>query len=109
MNKNYDNDPYALKPITENPIILDFTKNRTLWDIHVMLKEKFGFHDYYGKNWDALWDLMRDVFSGDEKYVVELHGFYSLPKDMIEECQLMLEVFDDVVKEAPNFSYKIVS
>ena len=116
MNKNrdnydnYDNDPNAYKAITENPIILDFNKNRNLWDIHVMLKEKFGFPDYYGKNWDALWDLMRDLFYEDYAYTVELHGFYSLPKDLQEKCKIMLEVFDDVVEEsAPYFSYKIVS
>ena len=105
---NYDELP-AFDPITENPIILDFTKNKTLWDIHMMLKKKFGFPDFYGKNWSALWDMMRDVFSDDEKYVVELHGFYSLPKDIIEKCQKMLMVFDWVVEEATDFSYKIVS
>ena len=109
MNKSYDNDPCAFKPITENPIILDFTKNRNLLDIHIMLKEKFGFPDFYGKNWDALWDLMQDVFCDDDPYTVELHGFYSLPKDILEKCQIMLEVFNDVAKEAPYFSYKIVS
>lgn len=61
-------DRFALKEITENPIILDFSKCKYLGEIHSLLKEKFGFHDYYGENWDALWDLMQDVFSDDKEY-----------------------------------------
>ena len=104
-----DNKQSIYDPTAENPIILDFTKNRTLWDIHIMLQERFGLPDYYGKNWDALWDSMRDAFGDKHTYVVELHGFYSLPKDLQEKCKIMLEVFDDVVEEVPDFSYKIIS
>lgn len=102
-------DRFALKKITENPIILDFSKCKYLGEIHQLLKEKFGFHDYYGENWDALWDLMRDVFSVNEKFIVELHGFYSLDDDLRDECKLMLQVFDDVHDETENFSYEIIS
>ena len=38
---NY-NDYNAFKEITENPIILDFSKCKYLGEIHLMLKEKFG-------------------------------------------------------------------
>ena len=107
MDNNFDR--YALKIITENPIKLDFSKCKYLGEIHLMLKEKFGFHDFYGENWDALWDLMQDVFSEDNEYLVELHGFYTLNEELKRECKLMLEVFDDVHNEIPNFEYKIIS
>ncbi len=104
-----NNDYHAFKEITENPIILDFSKCKTLGEVHLMLKEKFGFHDFYGENWDALWDLMQDVFSEDKDYLIELHGFYTLNEELQKECQLMIEVFDDLHKEIPNFIYKIIS
>lgn len=104
-----NSDRFALKEITENPIILDFSKCKYLGEIHLILKEKFGFHDYYGENWDALWDLMCDVFSVSKKYVVELHGFYSLDNELQEECKTMLKIFDRVHNETPNFSYEIIS
>ena len=100
---------FALKEITENPIVLDFSKCKYLGEIHLMLKEKFGFHDYYGENWDALWDLMCDVFSIGKKYVAELHGFYSLDNELQEECKTMLKIFDRVHNKTANFSYEIVS
>lgn len=102
-------DRFALKEIKENPIILDFKGCKYLGEIHKVLKEKFGFHDYYGENWDALWDLMCDVFSDNKEYSVELCGFYSLKKELQDECKLMLEVFDDVHNRTPNFEYKFIS
>lgn len=107
MKNNFDS--FALKEITKNPIILDFSKCKYLGEIHLILKEKFGFHDYYGENWDALWDLMCDVFSVSKKYVAELHGFYSLDNELQEECKTMLKIFDRVHSEMPNFSYEIIS
>ena len=47
-------DPNAFRPITENPIVLDFTGCKYLGEIHLILKTKFGLPDYYGENWDAL-------------------------------------------------------
>ena len=105
---NY-NDYNAFKEITENPIILDFSKCKYLGEIHLMLKEKFGLPEYYGENWDALWDCLRYLFDDEKEYMVEMHGFYSMDKDLQDECRLMLEIFDDVHNETPNFKYKIIS
>ncbi len=102
-------DRFALKEITENPIILDFSKCKYLGEIHSLLKEKFGFHDYYGENWDALWDLMQDVFSDDKEYTVELCEFNSLNIELRTECEKMLKIFDRVAQLNFKFSYKIVS
>ncbi len=102
-------DRFALKEIKENPIILDFKGCKYLGEIHKVLKEKFGFHDYYGENWDALWDLMCDVFSDDKEYRVELCGFNSLNTELRKECEKMLEVFDDIKSRYSSFKYKIVS
>ncbi len=100
-------DKFQLKEITENPIKLDFSKCKNLSDVHILLKNKFGFHDYYGANWDALWDLMRDVFLGDE-YLVEIYGFKELNKGLQKECKKMIGIFDDIHDINVNFVYTIV-
>ena len=88
-------DYNAFKEITENPVKLDFSKCRYIGEIHLMLKEKFGLPEYYGENWDALWDCLRYLFD-DEKITVEIYNFYTLKEDLQKECEIMFKVFDRV-------------
>ena len=98
----------SFKPISENPIILNFAKcGNNLGKIHLMLKERFGLPDYYGQNWNALWDCLRYLF--DDEITVELHNFYSMEPKIQEYCNPMLEIFNDDHNETPNFVYKIIS
>ena len=30
--------------------------------LHERIRKTFGFPAYYGRNWDAMWDCLRDVF-----------------------------------------------
>ena len=97
----------AFKPIHENPIILDFTGCKYLGVVHQILKEKFGLPDYYGKNWDALWDCLDYRFREEQK--VEIRGYGTMPRDLQQECLKMLEIFDDVHKDTPNVTFVVVS
>ena len=106
-NKEYDEN--AFKEITENPIILDFTECKYAGTVHKILKEKFGFPEYYGENWDALWDCLRYMWMDGEVVGVEIHGFYKMSEELQEYCQPMLEVFEDVHEETPNVTFEIIS
>ena len=105
---NKSQDFYKYKGITENPIILDFAECKYLWEIHKVFKINFGLPEYYGENPDALWDCLRYLFY-NEKKTVEIYNFNSLEKTLKEATAELLEVLDDVAKETPNFSYKIIS
>ena len=107
--KKYDESYYEFKDINDNPIILDFTGCRYLGEIHKILKERFGFPEYYGENWSALWDCLRDFVDEEDTLSVEIHGFQTLPDDLKEYCSKMLEIFDRVHKDTPNITFHMIS
>jgi len=107
---NYEDESYkAFKPINENPIILDFTGCKYLGEIHQKLKKKFGLPEYYGENWDALWDCLQGLFYQRGTFKVNIYGFYLLPEELRDYCKTMLEIFDDVHKETPNIAFELIS
>ena len=87
-------------------LTLDFSDCKYISQVHKKLKETLKFPDYYGENLDALWDCMRDYVSNVHVYV---KGFYSLPKNWADYMDKIIEVFDDVHKETPNFTFEIIS
>lgn len=103
-----DESYYAFKPIT-NPIVLDFTGIRYLGEVHLLLKKQFGLPEYYGQNWDALWDCLDGFFIGMGPFTVEIRGFATMPEDIQEECEKMLKVFHDVRKDTPNVEFLMIS
>ena len=105
----YNEKQNAFKPIKGNSIILDFTGCKYLGQIHYILKEEFGLPEYYGENWDALWDCLDGLFYDRGEFLVEIHGFMSLAEDLREYCTVMLEIFDDVHRNTPNVVFELVS
>ncbi len=97
----------SFKKITENPIILDFSKCKYPHNIHLILKEKFGLPEYYGENWDALWDCIQYLF--EDETCVEIHNFYSSKIELQDYCKPLFTIFDDIHEENPSFTYKIIS
>lgn len=50
---------------------LDFGRCVSKEEVHEYLKETFGFPDYYGKNLDALYDVLGDVAEDTEILFME--------------------------------------
>jgi ribonuclease inhibitor len=88
-------------------ILLDFTDCKYIMEIHRVLKESFGLPDYYGNNWDALWDCLKYYY--DEPVQVQIKGLFTLPKEYANEIKNMFEIFDEVTKSTPNVEFVIIS
>ena len=103
MSLNYNKCTF--RPITENPIVLDFSKCQYASQIHKILKEKFGLPDYYGENWPALWDCLDGLFYDRGNYAVKVIGLSLLSEDLRSYCETMIEVFECVHNETPNVTF----
>ena len=86
-------------------IVLDLTGCKYVRQIHRVIKETFDFPDFYGGNFDAMWDCMRDYC---EDMDVSIKGLSTLPKEFDDFSKTMLEIFEMVSKEN-NFTFSVIS
>lgn len=98
----------AFKPIKENPIILELSTCHYIREIHRLLKEKFGLPEYYGENWDALWDCLDGLFDDLGEIDIKIYGFYALSDELQEVCVPMLEIFEELEEGSPNVRVEIL-
>ena len=89
-------------------VTLDLTDCKYVGELHQRIKEVFHFPDYYGENWDALWDCLDGRFDDCGEFVIKVYGFYALSDELQEACAPMLEVFEDLEKETPNVRVEIL-
>lgn len=93
----------------EKRIILDFSEADSLSKVHDLLKQAFGFSEYYGGNWDALSDCLGDFCSDGAEHTIELRGFYGMEIGLRAKCAPMLKVFGDAQEEWGNIEFTVVS
>ncbi|MBP3242639.1 MAG: barstar family protein [Ruminococcus sp.] len=88
--------------LAEKPTIitLDFHDCKYPEQIHQVLKEAFGFPDWYGRNWSAFWDLLNEP---REYTVVEVTGLYSLHKELYEYSKKIIELLEKNKNYYKNF------
>ena len=73
MNRN------AYTPITADPVLLRLNSCRDWGTLHQRIRKAFGFPDYYGENWDAMWDCLTDVFLQPVQRHIVVEGFDAMP------------------------------
>jgi len=100
MRDEHPVEYYMYKPITENPIVIDFSKVRYYDELYELLKKKFGLPDYCGHNLNAIWDCMRYMWDADEWCTVELHGVFSIREDLQPDLDGILKIFNDIHEES---------
>jgi len=107
MWRELSEEEKSYKDIPEHPIKLDFTGCKYIMQFHQILKEQLGLPDYYGNNWDALWDLMR--YYRIYPTVIEVYGLDQLPKELEPAIGDMFDVFRDVERDKPHIQFVRVS
>ncbi len=71
--------------------------------LHEMLAEQLGFPHWYGKNLDALYDLLTDLPKAE---IVIFHPD-ALYDHLERYAGLLMKVLEDAAKENPGIQWKI--
>ena len=85
-------------------IILDLNDCKYLGELHLRLKKAFDFPEWYGENWDAFWDLLREP---RDYTIVEIKGFHSLPKDLKPSGDMIIEILQENKEHQEKFYEKM--
>ena len=59
-----------------------------------MLKRSLELPDYYGENWDALWDCLTDMAA--EPFCLRVVGLEALKRRFPDSADTLLEIFGDL-------------
>ena len=73
---------YAYTPIPTDPVFLSLNGCRDWGTLHQRIRKAFGFPDYYGENWDAMWDCLTDVFLRPVQRHIVVESYASIPQEL---------------------------
>ena len=84
---------------TPEPLKVDVGSVTTRQELHALLAEAFHFPDYYGHNWDAFDECIRDVALPPR---VEISGLEALRARLPREAELLQTCIADFVEESAH-------
>ncbi|OON65862.1 barstar family protein [Hymenobacter sp. CRA2] len=80
---------------------LDLTGITSKAAIHQLFKEKLGFEDWYGANWDAFWDSIVAIVEMPEQ--LTLTNWQEFAEHCPRDMQILRQVIQDyAVEMAPK-------
>lgn len=71
--------------------------------LHELLAAVLGFPDYYGMNWDAFWDCIRDPEQSNMPNQLELSGISRLEMTLPQDAQQLRQIIKDLESEQVDF------
>lgn len=87
-----------------NTIILNANLMKTKGQAHKYFIEKFDLPSYYGKNLDALWDVLTER---REKTHIVIQGHEKLLENLGDYGSAIIDLFEDLEHEYDNYTLEM--
>ena len=84
---------------------LDCAEMKSIADIHNQLESKLPLPEYYGRNLDALWDVL-STYCDDLEINLENHS--QTPEDVRDYMAIMITLFERLAEKRENFIFNIL-
>lgn len=81
-------------------VSIDLSKVISTEKLHSILKETFGFPDWYGCNWDAFWDSITAIV--EMPMHLKISGWDALSKRLPRDAALLKECLEQMAREYPD-------
>ncbi|WP_223596800.1 barstar family protein [Neobacillus bataviensis] len=86
----------------ESIVTIDVSNVETKNQLHLLLKEKLEFPDFYGENWDAFWDAITGLVSPLPKKIIFM-GWSELEKNLPRDTKIMKECLRNYNNDFPSW------
>jgi len=82
-------------------VFIDVSNIKTSKELHLLLKEKLKFPNFYGENWDSFWNTITCLVELPSK--IEFIGWSELEKKLPEDSKIMKEYLIEHNQEFPDW------
>ncbi len=86
---------------------LDLSQARSKQALHNVLAKGLGFPNYYGMNWDAFWDCVRDDDQSRLPRHLVLAGMAQLQQALPREAEMLRRLLRELQQERPSLRVTI--
>ena len=94
-NLEFLNFPQSYQP--DNAFVVHISGVHNKRELLTKLSQKLLFPNYFGFNWDAVWDVLCDFEWIEDYHIVLIHD--DLPALEKEDLRIYLQILDDAVEE----------
>ncbi|HIS68554.1 MAG TPA: barstar family protein [Candidatus Gallacutalibacter stercoravium] len=85
-------------------VTLDLRGCQSLEEIHQRIKKAFDFPDFYGENWDAFWDLLRNECDMDKVVVL---GEEAVSEELKPSVAMINEILQELKEDRAKYGEQI--
>lgn len=72
---------------------VNFTDVKYYLEMHAVIRDSLDFPAYYGDNWDACWDCLREI--AGEPIHIRIIGLEVIEKKFDDEAKIFLDLLKD--------------
>jgi len=73
--------------------VIDLSNINSKKDLHLTFKNHLSFPEFYGENWDALWDAINGLV--EMPNVLTLNGWNNFENRFPEDSKILKEIIED--------------